>query len=367
MILQTLLFPSPEICQIDELYYRQAGPQICFDTYFNLFSIHKWLKYTRLENLYLELDAEGEFQIQLWDETRQLFQNEFSLTNRDYVRIPIRYSTDSRILYFIFIKQSKNAHIYSGYYGTRMNPIHRVKLAIGICTYHREEALRRNLSLLKNTILSADTKSLKGKACILISDNGRTLDEKEWPQNDIRIFPNLNAGGVGGFTRTILEALDKQDEDGFTHIILMDDDVKLEPDAFVRTYALLSLIREEYLGSCIAGTMLRGDMEYVLHETGAIWDGSNPQLQNPGADLRERKAAIQNERIFKADYAAWWYACYPLQTFKQHGLPMPLFFPWFMQPLSGSVLLVVRRFLIVLIDGFLNPGCFESSSSKRSR
>ena len=28
MILQTLLFPTPEICQAEELYYRQSGQEI---------------------------------------------------------------------------------------------------------------------------------------------------------------------------------------------------------------------------------------------------------------------------------------------------------------------------------------------------
>ena len=31
MILQTLLFPTPEICQAEELYYRQSGQEIYFD------------------------------------------------------------------------------------------------------------------------------------------------------------------------------------------------------------------------------------------------------------------------------------------------------------------------------------------------
>ena len=327
MILQTLLFPTPEICQAEELYYRQSGQEIYFDTYFNLLSIYKWLKYTQLHNLYLELEADGIFQVQFWDDKGLITQNELAVDNRTHVRIPIQYHPDSRVLYFKFIKQTEETHIYGGYYGTEMKPVWSVKIAVGICTYHRENALRKNLNLLRRTILSSGRGNLKGKLCILVSDNGRTLEPKEWQEGkDIQIFPNLNAGGVGGFTRTILEALDKQEEEGFTHIILMDDDVKLEPDAFVRTYAFLSLLREEYLDSCISGTMLRGDMKYILHETGAVWDGSNPSLPSAGVDLRKRENAFQNEKILKADYAAWWYACYSLTTFKQYGLPLPLFF-----------------------------------------
>lgn len=56
----------------------------------------------------------------------------------------------------------------------------------------------------------------------------------------------------------------------------MDDDVIIEPDALIRTYALLSLLKEEYKDSAIAGAMFRLDLRYVQHEADVIWDGKIP-------------------------------------------------------------------------------------------
>lgn len=326
MILQTLLFPDERICPIRELYYRTEGTSLDFGTYFNSFSINKWKKYTNIRNLYFVFIAKGNFTIEFWDNNTSLNIKDFHFPNKKKIRLKVPYNKDSSIIAFTFSYNTDIAYIYSGYYETDMDIHKPIKLAIGICTYRREKLLLKNIELLKNTILDNICSPLYDKVQLFISDNGRTLNPAEVEQNNIHIFPNCNAGGSGGFTRTLIEVLKHHDAESFTHIILMDDDVIIEPDSFIRTYALLSLIKEEYEDSIISGTMLRSDLMYVLHENGAVWDGSNPILSNPGLDLRKKESVYINEQITPADYAAWWYACYSLNVIKNNGLPLPIFF-----------------------------------------
>ena len=77
MIVQKLLFPRKEICEEWEMYYRdvtdsayhdgaiylKAGEKISLETYFNSFSIGKWMKYTELKDLHLELFMTGQAEI----------------------------------------------------------------------------------------------------------------------------------------------------------------------------------------------------------------------------------------------------------------------------------------------------------------
>ena len=72
LILQKILLPQIEICNEKELYCRSNNilfennelliykeSQCLFNTYFNAFSIGKWKKYTKINNLYLKLFGEG--------------------------------------------------------------------------------------------------------------------------------------------------------------------------------------------------------------------------------------------------------------------------------------------------------------------
>ena len=79
-------------------------------------------------------------------------------------------------------------------------------------------------------------------------------------------------GGAGGFTRDLIEILEHNDIFQITHILLMDDDIVIEPESLVRTFMLLCLLREEYLDAFIGGAMLRLDRQYIQVEAGAVWD-----------------------------------------------------------------------------------------------
>ena len=76
MVLQEILFPNSEVCMEKPLYFRidenrsifhvESGmielkkhAYIFFDTLFNSFSLEKWLKYTRMNNLKFQIDMKG--------------------------------------------------------------------------------------------------------------------------------------------------------------------------------------------------------------------------------------------------------------------------------------------------------------------
>lgn len=43
------------------------------------------------------------------------------------------------------------------------------------------------------------------------------------------------------------------------HALLMDDDIVIEPEALVKTYQILTLLKDEYEDAFIGGAMLRLD------------------------------------------------------------------------------------------------------------
>ena len=72
MRLQTILLPTEEICNVEELYFHRRGAYLDFDGYFNLFQIAKRKRYTRITGLKLSLELEGCSEIQLMNNRTQI-------------------------------------------------------------------------------------------------------------------------------------------------------------------------------------------------------------------------------------------------------------------------------------------------------
>lgn len=105
----------------------------------------------------------------------------------------------------------------------------------------------------------------------------------------------------------------------------MDDDVVIEPEALVKTYLLLSFIKEEFQDSFIGGAMLRIDQQYRQVESGATWNSGNLDSLKSGLDLRLCDACLYNEFEEYAEFNAWWYCCFPIDIVKDDNLPLPIF------------------------------------------
>ena len=89
---------------------------------------------------------------------------------------------------------------------------------------------------------------------MLVIDNGRTLDAETLSGDGVRVFPNKNVGGAGGFARGMIEAM--RLEKPATHVLLMDDDVQISTESLKRTYQLLSIVNDEYKDSYVSGAMM---------------------------------------------------------------------------------------------------------------
>lgn len=77
---QNIIFPDPTVCCETKMYYIAHGSfiqnkqelhlnyatQCAFSTYFNSFSANKWRKYTKIDNLQLELIYQGKLKIEIF-------------------------------------------------------------------------------------------------------------------------------------------------------------------------------------------------------------------------------------------------------------------------------------------------------------
>lgn len=185
-----------------------------------------------------------------------------------------------------------------------------VKLAIIICTYRREDMVRRNLEILMNTI-QADP-LLREDVTVICVDNGRTLTEVP---DGVRLIPNPNYGGSGGYARGMMEA------EVCTHFWLMDDDIAFEPTMFRRILTFLKYRKRESVR--LAAGMFSFEQPTVQHEATASFDGYTFHSNCFGLDFVDSGVLLKNgiPENSKHQYGGWWSIVVP----NTGDLPMPFF------------------------------------------
>ena len=132
----------------------------------------------------------------------------------------------------------------------------KINLAHIVCTYRREESINCKINDFQDS-------RLKNYHMIVV-DNSSTLNFKS---NDVvSVIKSPNLGGSSGFTRGIAIAL----KNGFTHVLLNDDDALINPESVFRMIAFLSVVSSKYDDASISGVFLDIDKPNIVRETGGL-------------------------------------------------------------------------------------------------
>lgn len=350
MDLKRIVLPSGLEAE-EELYYRRDGKvsvepdgslrfgldgSTGFDTYFNGFSTGKWEKYTIVDKVQLILEFQGTFSVDLVyqylkdGEVKEeiLESRKVHGTERTNVRFDFGPNRKEGVYGFRCQALAEDSVLFGGrYLSENLMPADlKVNFMIDICTFKREKYVYRNLKLLREQILENPESPLYRHMYVHISDNAKTLDTSVADGDFVKISPNKNAGGVGGFTRGIIEALGRAKERDISHVLLMDDDAMIEPASLETNYTFLTVLKEEYKDYTLAGSILQLDKPWLQYEAGAQWNQGSIEALKHKVDLRDVKVLLLNEEeADKVEYAGWWYCCIPLSVIGKDNLPLPLF------------------------------------------
>lgn len=289
-----------------------------FATYFNSFSVKKWKRYTTIRDVTLELEVMGDFLVtivqifsggRVREETFATEDGKFSHT----------FGTDNLscdILGFSVRCVSDAGKIIRGGWRGEFDDWQEKRIGISITTFKRETYVKKTISVLRDIQKENDWLD------ILVVDNGRTLEPKD--EKNFRIVHNRNFGGSGGFTRGMIEYVEKGSAD---YVLLMDDDIVLEPSAVLRTRSLLCGIKEEYKESFLAGAMFFMERPTVQHENTAHWKGCVTRIHHKDLDCIQVKclAANETDSFHPNGYAGWWYCAIPVERIRAIGYPIPAF------------------------------------------
>lgn len=379
------------MCRGDALRYDAGGDKsdcwslaegfVEFFTYFNSLSVRKWNRYTNAENYSLHLTVKGRFSLRFFghwlepsdagasgsldgelDKIRELdisdvekqrfvhkcifdakprreefSQHRFDTEGRiEEIVLPAEY-INSSVLGFSLSTEDGFA-IYDGYWSASCEEslLNDVNISMCITTFRKEDYIVSNIRDIEREIFDSEnsdgTDGLAGHLYINVADNGRTLDRHNMNGSNIRVHYNPNTGGAGGFTRGMMETLKLRESGEFaaTHVLFMDDDVKILPESLKRTYAFLRLIRDGYKDHFVSGAMLKLEkMNIQVEDIGYVSPAVNFwRPQKPLLDLNVWDIVLRNEENFDMpnQYAAWWYCVVPMRFIRPDNLSLPLFF-----------------------------------------
>ncbi len=205
-----------------------------------------------------------------------------------------------------------------------------------VCTYNRADDCLNTLAAMAD-----DPEALALVGTVHVVDQGsdplesrpRFAEVSAALGSHLRYIRQPNLGGAGGFTRGLFDATAGAPEDQ-ADVLLMDDDVMLEPELIVRLTA--------FAASTTSPAIVGGQMLNLLHPThlhisaeradperlvnGLPVDGALKEAYLLGLD--ERQLPINQERRVDAEYNGWWSCLIPASIVRDIGYPLPLFFQW---------------------------------------
>jgi len=315
MRLQSVILP--ENADIPELYYRgalslNAGETLSFDTYYNSFCYTKYRQYTTADSVDFTCRLNGTARVQLC-----VFDGEEHVVSKNEgegaISLSVRLSDlpENGFLY-PKITAITDCVFIGGEYSSECVP-KKIHCCIAICTFKRERFVLKNTKILKGFDFSFIER-------VFVVDNGNTLDSEELSDDFVKVLPNKNLGGSGGFTRGLVEAYNGR----LSHIILMDDDVEFFPQTLEQMTVFMSLLKKEYSESWFSAAMIPLNKPWEQYEMGAEWNGKESVVHKHNADIRERKVLLDNSNNPSVEYAGWWTLCMPVSVTK-NGLPYPFF------------------------------------------
>ena len=301
------------------------------NTYYNGFSIRKWRKYTRINDLFLCIEIKGECLISVCNSfrsehslsSRSLISKEIYCQEKTVVQLDLSQFIEADGIISFTVKAAENTIIYAAEYMTHTKKT-EVNLALAVCTFKRETYVYRLIEDYKHAELE--------NVQLFISDNGKTL--RDDGTNGVHIFQNKNYGGAGGFARCMLEVkrFNNSAQRSLSHIVLMDDDILLDMRVVKRTIAFLQILKDEFQTCFLCGAMCSLDEPNQQYERNSGFTGGNSFLQfGANFDLSDELTCVINEEDveltrFRQSTAGWWYCCFSTKILSSNNYPFPCFF-----------------------------------------
>jgi galactofuranosylgalactofuranosylrhamnosyl-N-acetylglucosaminyl-diphospho-decaprenol beta-1,5/1,6-galactofuranosyltransferase len=313
------------------------------NTYFGRFPACHWQRWTDVREVRVELVVSGSGQVSVLATDRNADARVVATQAADGARAAeltlaasIDRFTDAGAL-FVRVETGGDELAVESLRWTVTAPETPRTTSVVTCTYNRVSDVLDTMGALAadgDALGRLDAVYVVDQGSDVVEDDPRFAEVSRALSGKLHYIRQPNLGGAGGFSRGMYEVLGRDTAASeHANVLLMDDDVLLEPEIVVRMTA--------FADRTVQPTLVGGHMLKLLHPSHLLASAEWADMAEfvPGkvkenaldrADLLAltRKQTRDFERRVDADYNAWWSCLVPAEVVRAVGYPLPLFFQW---------------------------------------
>ncbi|HEY0451525.1 glycosyltransferase [Actinophytocola sp.] len=316
-----------------------ASARVSFASYFNAFPASYWKRWTRVDHVTLRLNVRGAGRVEVYRSKPNgdivHLQGEPVHAEKKWRTLEFRLSLapfeDGGWLWFDVFTESRTLEVADAAWLSD-EPLPVQKLAVGITTFNRLDDCVQSL-----LALGADPAVLDVISKVFVADQGsrkirehaRFAEARELLGDRLEVIEQGNLGGSGGFTRALYESIEHTKPGVVDQILLLDDDIALEPDSILRSNAFARAAAKPVI---VGSQMLNLQAKSRLHTMGevvdlsaCVWRGAPGAVTNHDFGQHSLRDTRALHKRIDATYNGWWMCLFPREVVERTGLPLPLF------------------------------------------
>ncbi|WP_402466773.1 glycosyltransferase [Isoptericola aurantiacus] len=305
-----------------------------FATYLGAFPASYWAHWTGTQKVRLELEVEGSGTVRLMrsapDGTGAAVTSVPAA--RDVaLEVDVRDMGEGGWLWFE-IEATDDVTVRAGRWLVDAAPRRAGKVCLSITTVNKPDYCTATLSAIAASpalLEAVDTVFVIDQGNDKVADHAGFADVARALGAQLTVIDQGNLGGSGGFSRGMLETLDRPGSDA---VMLLDDDVAVDPEALLRAIRFHRTVPEPVV---VGGHMLDYNDPTVLHAFSEVVDQRHFMWGSPDREHERHDLADQPLRDTPwmharadGDFNGWWMCLLPTAVMRAVGLSMPFFIKW---------------------------------------
>ena len=322
-----------------------SGERVSLATYFNAFPASYWRRWTVADAVRLEVAVAGTATVIVYrSNARGTSTRLHSLrtgpgeegfdagVTRLRVDLDLVPFADGGWYWFDVVGGADDAILHSADWLVRASLQRSQTVSVGVTTVNKVDYVDRLVGVIAADIelqSHLDTVWIVDQGTVSVESGARWSESASRLGDKLRVVPQANLGGSGGFSRGMLETLR---EGRSTFHLVLDDDVRLEPEAVLRAVRFGSFASRPTI---VGAHMFDLNAPTTLHSFGEVVDpvrwtfspalGVHEEWDLAASGLRETPWLHRRTDV---NYNGWWMCLIPTAVLEAVGLSLPIFIKW---------------------------------------
>jgi galactofuranosylgalactofuranosylrhamnosyl-N-acetylglucosaminyl-diphospho-decaprenol beta-1,5/1,6-galactofuranosyltransferase len=334
--------PLPSMQHPDQVLGRRGyrlgpGERASFATYFNAFPASYWQRWSIVDAVELHVRTSGPGTLIVYrsnarGSVARVASRSLSSASDEWLSLPLKSFGDGGWYWFDLVAGQEELHLVEADWLVDHHGRSATTATVGITTFNRPDYCTALLAQLGS---SPELEDILDEVLVVDQGSERVRDHGDFPAaheqlgQRLRVVEQANLGGSGGFSRAMLETVDRGRS---SHALLLDDDVVCEPEGIARAVVFADLARRPTI---VGGHMFSMYQRSVLHAFAEVvlpwqfrWAAAPPTPHDHDLAMANLRSTPWMHRRVDADYNGWWMCLIPTAVLRDVGLSLPAFIKW---------------------------------------